>query len=255
MKKEYNRNIMADLPLDTSLNENSKPTSTNATNTTKPKINAIGKKATNVVKNKSQKNKAVLPDEVNRKSSTRSIDLLDDLDRLNEENIKTFQTKSKRNKVVIVLLAISIAVAITVLSVYLAIIRMEINCRLYVHGADAVYYVDGEQMSSFRAPSDTQGNRILRFELELKIEESGYFNIKFHPECFQAGVALKNTLIYDANIEMFEEMPDGSFQSRTPIQGNQTIRLCGGVILDYSYKDTLNVNNFRMEFHTNLQKV
>ena len=66
---------------------------------------------------------------------------------------------------------------------------------------------------------------------------------------------MKNVLIYEPNHDLFVEMLDGSYVTREPINGNQTITLCGGIILDYDYKDTLNVDNFRLFFHTYFEEV
>ena len=59
---------------------------------------------------------------------------------------------------------------------------------------------------------------------------------------------MENTLIYEPNFELFYEGGDGYYYSKNPIEGNQTIYICGGVILDSEYESSLNVDNFRMEY-------
>ncbi len=271
MKKEYNRNTTSDIPLEASVS--STPTTPKKTTTpkAKPKINAIGKKATDTLKGKTAKNSTKSTKNPTKtttkstksttKSSTESDKTLknnkqlEDLEKLNEENFKGFHNKSKRSKVVIVLLAFAIAIAIAVISVYVIIIRLDSNCRMIVHGADAVYIVDGEQLAEFRTPSNLQGNSRLNINIKLQINEIGEFNIKFRPEVFQNNVLIDNTLIYEPNTQLFVEAEDGWYRSRNPINGGQTINLCEGIIFDYYYKDSLNVDNFRMEFHTYLEKV
>lgn len=251
MKKDYNRNTMSDIPLDASITPTTVVTSKEKT--IKPKINAIGKKAQSDVKSKSSKSSNL---NKNKEKESKSIsELSDDLEKLNEENVKAYQSRSKRSKVAIVLLVISLMIAITILSVYLAITKLQINCSMHVHGADAVFIVDGNELSEFRAPSDLRGNTTLKLDIKLKIEESGHFDIKFKPNCYQKDVLMKNTLIYEANLHMFREAEDGYYYSKQPISGNQTIRLCGGIILDYEYRNTLNVDNFKMEFHVYLEEV
>ena len=262
MKKEYNRNTLTDMPLDASFNATTSSTERKITKTSKPKINAIGKKATNELQRKTAKpskpatkTKTVNEDKNVKTKLTKNIEFLDDLEKLNEENLKTFQTKTKRNRFVIVLLSIALAAAIAVISVYLVITNLKTNCVMNVYGARATYIVDGEEMSRFRAPSNVQGNRILKLDIKLKIEESGSFYIRFQPKCYQNGKLMENTLIYEANLDLFYEEADGSYYSKKPIKGKQTIQLCEGIILDYYYKDTLNINNFKMEFETYLEEI
>ena len=250
MKKDYNRNTMADMPLDAGVQESS--VVQYRTKTSKPKINAIGKKANDQIKNR---NKKSINNETNKSKQKNVIELSDDLERLNEENIKAYQVRSKRSKVAIVLLVIMLVLAVTILTVYLSITKLQINCKMNVTGAEAVYIVDGNELSEFRAPSGLVGNATLELDIKLTIKESGYFNIRFKPECYQNGILMNNTVIYDANIQLFKETADGYYVSIQPIEGNQTIRLCGGVCLDEVYRNTLNVNNFKMDFNTYLEKI
>ena len=251
MKRGYNRNEMSDIPLDASFDASTSVKTSTSKTTTKPKINAIGKKANSGIKNKTTKTETT-----SKKSKTdeKSKEALNDLERLNEENFRGFETKSKRNKVVIVLLVIAIISAIAVISVYLAITKLKTNCTMYVYGANASYVINGEELSEFRAPSNLRGNSIFEIDIDLKIESSGTYNIKFKPECYQNGNLIENTLIYEANLELFYEGVDGYYYSKAPIDGNQKIDLCGGIILDYNYKDTLTIENFQMKFHTYLEE-
>ena len=66
---------------------------------------------------------------------------------------------------------------------------------------------------------------------------------------------MKNTLVYEQNVQLFYEGGDGYYYSSAPIKGNQTIYLCGGIILDYEYEDSLNVYNFKLDFHVYFEKV
>lgn len=256
MKKEYNRATMSDMPMEDSLN----PSVTRVTTekkTVKPKINAIGKKATAATKAKSTKTDNKQGSKPKTKLVSKSENL-QDLEKLNEDNIKTYSVRSKRSKVVIVLLSVMLVIAIAVIAVYISITKLKTNCTMYLHGnVSATILVDGMELEEFRAPSNLQGNRVLRLDIKLKIEESGSFNIKFIPKCYQKGVLLENTLAYIDNYpdNQFMEGGDGYYYSEEAIEGNQTISLCSGIVLDYFYEDSLNIDNFKMEFHIYIEKV
>ncbi len=255
MKKNYNLNTTSDIPLEASYSTPIK-SSTTKTTSTKPKINAIGKKATTKLDNKSSKTTTSKSSQAKKQTKDAKKDKrIEDLEKLNEENFKSFSTKTKRNKVVIVLLSIAIAIAIAVITAYVIIIKLDTNCAVHVHGANAVCLVGGEDLAEFRSPANLQGNSIFNIDLKLKINESGQFKIRFKPECFQNGALIENTLIYEANLELFFEDVDGYYTSKNPISGNQTIQLCGGIILDYNYENTLNVGNFKLDFHVYLEKI
>lgn len=250
MKKEYNRNTMSDMPMDYSFNPSVEQFK--AKTIQKQKINAIGKKANSGTgkptssKTNSKTNQA--------KSKELKDEQKEDLEKLNEENIKTYKYKSKRNKVVIALLSIMLAIAITVISVYIAISKLESNCYMIVSGAKASFIVDGKELEKFRAPSNLKNDSVLVLNIELKIEEAGEFEISFIPKCYQKGVLINNTNVYGLNHDLFYEKGDGTWCSRNKISGNQTINLCHGVTLDY-YAEGLNVDNFKLEFCVYMKKV
>lgn len=258
MKKDYNRMTTSDMPLDSSFTPQVEVVKEKKT-TSKPKINAIGKSTANKTKKARESQQPAKQAKVDKKLRTQltnSASELDDLEKLNEENLKSYRFKSKRNKVVIILLSVLLVIAIAAISIYLAIARLETNCNMYVHGGySATAIVDGEELTVFRAPSNLQGNRILRLDIKLRLDEGGEYNIKFIPQCYQKGVLIDNTLIYEHNTDLFYEGGDGYYYSKIAIEGNQTIQLCGGVILDYYYENSLNIDNFRLDFHIYLEKV
>jgi len=61
---------------------------------------------------------------------------------------------------------------------------------------------------------------------------------------------MENTLVYKPNFEYFSEGEDGYYVCKQPIEITETttINLCKGVVLDLAYEDTLNINNFMMNF-------
>ena len=264
MKQGYNRNTYTDVPLDASFNASSSWLTDRNSPSLKPKINAIGKKAQDELRYRTTKQDStrMYSPKVEtrvRQSTQRAYTYSDDLERLNErlneENLKTFRNKIKRNRFIIAMLVISIIAAVSTISAYIVIIKLNINCTFHINGASAAYILDGEEVSSFRTPTNIQGNSIFAINIKLKIRDSGYFNIVFKPECTYNGILMKNTLIYGANFEMFYEEGVGEFRSRLPIRGKQTILLCEGVVLDYDYKDKVNADNFRLKFYTYLEKV
>lgn len=226
----------------------------------KPKITARGgqggsssnvKKKTSTSKTQASKSKT---------ARSKSEKELYDLEQMNDENIKAYRFKSRRNRVVIITLIVLLVIVIASIGIFIAVSRLQTNCSFHVHGADASFVIDGDEINKFRAPGNLQGNARLEIDISLKIEEGGMFDVKFVALCYQKGVLMENTLIYDKGELFYEgalhhQENDPYYYSRQPIAGNQTIRLCGGVIFDYQYGDSLNINNFRMEFHVYLTRV
>ncbi len=254
MKKSYNEMTTNDMPVDSSFMPKVERPAVSKT-PTKPKITARGSGGT-------AKDKATTSSGKTR-AKVKPIKLQDevvDLEQMNDENIKSYRFKSRRNRVVIITLVVLLLIAIASISIYLVVSKLETNCEFYAHGAEASFIIDGDELTKFRAPSNLQGNARLEAEIELRIEEAGLYNIKFIAKCYQKGVLLENTLIYDKSDLFFEgalvyDETDQYHYSKQPISGNQTIRLCGGVIFDYQYRDSLNINNFKMEFHVYLTKL
>lgn len=251
MRKDYNQMTTSDMPMDSSftslLAEYDKQKSKS-----KQKINAIGKKAKKNLRKKDEK-KAVKTSSENE--DNKFTEDLKDLEKINEGNLQNVRYKSRRNKVIIILLSVFLIISIASVAVYVVITKLKTNCNMYVSGARASYVLNGMAINEFRAPSALEGNRILKVEIKLKIKEFGKFRIRYTPKCYKDGVELDNVLIYGCNFDLFYEGGDGYWYSNEPIKGNQTILLCRGIILDDSYDEKLNVNNFRLDFYTNLEKV
>ena len=176
-----------------------------------------------------------------------------DLEALNEQNILQHRFRSRRNKVIMYILISLLVVAVTVIAVYITLIRLKNTCFLHVNGADAVYIVDGEELSEFRAPQGIKGNSYYQFDLDLKINSSGNFNVKFKIDIYQDGVLIDNIIAYpETTGGIFRKGEDEYYYSTTKVAGNQTINLCQGVLIDSAYEDTLNIDNFRMNIYTYL---
>lgn len=179
----------------------------------------------------------------NENQSSSSIEK-EDLEALNEQNIRQYGSRS-RNKVIIAILVSLLVVAIAVIAIYAAFIRLENNCYLYAHGANATYYVDGEEIDKFRAPQSIKGNTTYVLDVDVKVNQE--YDVKFKVEIYQSGKLLNNTLVnYDQDV--FRRGDDGYYHSINKMSGN--IDLFTSVIIDIEYKDTLNIDNFKMEVHT-----
>lgn len=183
-----------------------------------------------------------------------SIDI-QDLDALNEQNIKQFRIRSRRNRGIIITLSVLLVIVVAVVAIYFALTKLSNNCYLYVEGANAVYLVDGKELENFRTPADIQGYRIYKFDLKLKVKSSGKYNVKCEIKVYQANKLLENILIYEPNNEIFQRETATSYVSSSPIDGNQTIQLCQGIIIDGQYEETLNADNFKMEIFTYFERV
>ena len=173
---------------------------------------------------------------------------------MNETNLKNFKARTRRNRVIIIVLTILLVITASTIGILLAISRLTNNSFLYIHGGvSATHVVDGYELNRFRTPTEIQGNRLLSIDLDLKIESSRNYNIRFTIDIFQNGEELDNTIIYEYNRTLFYAGNDGYYYSKNPIAGDQTIDLCEGVLIDYRYEHTLNIDNFRMEVHTYIE--
>lgn len=183
-----------------------------------------------------------------------NVDVVD-LEKLNEENLKSRSFRSRRNQMIIIVLSVLLAITVAAIAIYLSFVTLESNCLLYVHGdANAAYLINGEEMDKFRAPNTIQGNRVFQFSTKLKIESSGEFDIKFEIKVFRDNVLLEDIRVYDVNNALFKLESDGAYHSREPIKGKQTIWICKGVDLIIKNEKRLNKDNFKMEIHTTLTK-
>lgn len=172
---------------------------------------------------------------------------MDDLETINENNLKKYRSRSMRNKVVIVLLAILLLAAITIIIVILNIKRLQNNCVLNIRGnVDAEFIVDNKKLNKFRSPVGIQGNRVYMIDTDIKINSTGTFNVYFTIEAYRANELMNNTFAYSFNHDLFYQQSAGKYTCIAPITGGQTINLFDGVVLDDAYADSLTTENFRL---------
>lgn len=173
---------------------------------------------------------------------------MDDLETINEQNLKQYRSRVTRNRALIITLVILLIAAITTFAILLSINKMVNNCQIYVHGnVDADVIVDGEKMDEFRTPIGVQGNRVYVIDTDIDINSTGEFDIYFTIDVYQAGVKLKNSFAYEYNHELFHDDGNGRYVSNHSIAGGQTIDLFNGVVLDDAYENTLTTENFSMK--------
>lgn len=174
---------------------------------------------------------------------------MEDLEVLNEQNIRQHRSRSRRNIVIISVLISLLVVAVAVIAIYAGFIRLKNNCFLHVHGASASYLVDGERLDEFRAPQGVRGNTVFAFDLDLEISGDREYNVRFKIDVFQSGKLLDNIIVL-IDQDHFTQSSDGYIYSDYKMSG--TIDLCSGVVLDIAYQNTLNIDNFKMEINTYL---
>ena len=177
---------------------------------------------------------------------TKQKEILDDV---NSKNIRQYRQGTRRNRLIIITLVILLIIAITVIIVYANVTRYDNNCFLYVKGGSASYYINGKQMDEFRAPQNIQGNRTFEFNLDIDVGNNAR-NVKFTIKLYQSGKLLDNIILYDLDHDVFTKGNDGYYYSKTKLSNR--IDLCGGVVIDIAYEDSLNINNFKMEVYTYL---
>lgn len=260
MKKVYNKFTTSDIPLDASLEVPPATASKLKSTTKKPTINAIGSKAKAQVNSRGVGKKPtqtlVKKGSVRKKLSKYSSDL-QDLEKLNEENIKTHSFRSKRNQVIVVLLSILLAIAITFIVVYMMISKVENNCFIYINGnAEAVCLVNNQEISEFRSPANIQGECILELNVDLKIKTAGNYKVKFSVSCYNGESLLKNVVVYEPNTTEsgFTYKTDGYYHTKSELAGDTTINLCKGVALN-EIGVGLYDDEFKLEIHIFIEKV
>lgn len=254
MKKIYSDADKTDLPLDS---QKSGAISADG-KAKKAKINVISTKKINTKKQK-EENSAPKEDrktKLRTKLKSDSYDLMD-LEKLNEENIKSRGYRGRRNRVIIIVLSVLLALVIASIAIYLSMIKINYNCTLKIKGdVSAVYLVDGEELSEFKVPATIRGDRVLRLDTDVQINSGGAYMVSFIVEVYQGSLKLGGIQLTGVNTYLFELASDGvSYVSRDYIVGNQTISLFTGVAIDAEYENTLNSNNFKMVVTTNFVRV
>ena len=264
MKSDYNKYEKNDLPFDTytdfpiqsfNYNENQKGDEKNLKK--KEKKLKREKKLHQEEQKQANKIDKISEQEPKFKERLRSSSYdLDDLEELNEQNLRYYRSRTRRNRMIIITLVVLLLAVIIGITLYLNMIYLQNNCFLYTHGdCNASYIVDDNEMKRFRTPNNLQGNRVLRADFDIKLESKGEFMVKFRIDVFQSDELMDNIIIYYPNRDLFYNWHDGYYYSKEPISGGKVIDLCQGVVLDIAYENTLNVDNFRLEFHTYFERV
>ena len=252
MKKVYSDADKTDMPLDSQKKVSAKTNS--STETKKAKISVISSKNSS---NSKAKNSASKSSKSNLRSRLKSdsVDMMD-LEKLNEENIKSRGFRGRRNQFIIIILSVLLAISIAVIVVFMTMSKVENNCFLNVHGdASAAYIVDGKELNEFRAPATIQGFRVLKLDVDLKIESGGSYNIEFEVEVYQGSLLLDGIQLTGVNTSVFALAPDGvTYRSMVPVSGNQVIQLFTGIAINSEYEKTLNDSNFKMEVNSTLTR-
>ena len=242
MKKDYSPFTKSDMPLDSSL---SAPQSGSGVKK-KPKIEAIGKSTASKTKKKTNSSS---PKGKNINKSNRLEKMnISDLEELNEENIRTYGFRRRRNRTIIIILIILLLISFLSIGIYAAIGEIKPNCFVYNQGVASTVYVDGNQINKFKSPNNLQGNRIYEVDLDLKINQSGKFNVSYYVECFEDGKLLENTLIVKGGNFIFNAETN-RYESKQALDGETKFDLLEGVVLAFEYEHTLNTNNFKMEVY------
>ena len=183
--------------------------------------------------------------------------IIDEFETTKTSSAKSYKSKLRRNKVMISVLLILLIASLTTLIVAYIFLNLDKTCTISIQGdsKSVECIVDGYAIKSFRVPARIRGNRILKLDIDLRLKDGGNYIIKYKPVCFQDDEELKNTQIYKPNDVLFQAGADGYYKCVEPIAGGKVIDLCEGVIIDYHYEDSLNVNNFSMDFVIVVEKI
>ena len=249
MKKIYNQFTKSDIPLDGSLNSTTVSPIKNVKNSSsKPKIKAIGKVNLNR-RSQNVENKKEDEIKISNLSTT-------DLDKINEENLKSYSFRAKRNRIIIIILIILLLISVVTFSVYFSLLDLSSNCYVYVTGnSNVTCYIDGMKITKFRSPAGLKGNRILEFDTNIKFNEVGNYNVSYYVVCHQGLDEISNILILEENEHFALNTSSGNYEGQITIErSGQIVDILEGVVIDREYEKTLNVNNFKLELFINIIK-
>lgn len=250
MKKVYSEADKTDMSMENVKKTTTKTTTAKSTGTQKAKISVISSK-------NSSKSKKSSTSKSNLRSRLKSdsVDMVD-LEKLNEENLKSRGFRGRRNQFIIIILSILLAISIAVIAIFISVSKIENNCFLRVSGdASATYIVDGKEMSEFRAPAAIQGYRVLKLDVDLKIESGDSYIVEFVVEVYQGSLMLGGVQLTGVNTNVFAVAPDGvTYRSMKPVSGNQVLQLFTGIAIESQYETTLNESNFKLEVNSNLKR-
>ena len=247
MKKiDYNQFTKSDLPLDTYFQSPETARYRNFSSA-KPKITAIGKSTSDKVKNhqRLKSNKSKLDVSVPLETMNEA-----ELEKLNDDTIKNYSYRARRNRTIIIILIILLSLSLLAFGVFFAVTELGANCYINVHGnIDCSTYVDGQKLSSFRTPTNVQGNRIFEFNTDLEINAQGSFKVSYTLKVYQNNVLLENTQVIKQNSNFVYNATTKRYESQENISGGKRVDLLEGVTLDWEYEKSLNVNNFKLELN------
>ena len=254
MKKVYSEADKTDMSMENVKKTTTKTTTAKSTGTQKAKISVISSKNSSKSK-KSSTSKNANKSNLRSRLKSDSVDMVD-LEKLNEENLKSRGFRGRRNQFIIIILSILLAISIAVIAVFISVSRIENNCFLRVSGdASATYIVDGKEMSEFRAPAAIQGYRVLKLDVDLKIESGDSYIVEFVVEVYQGSLMLGGVQLTGVNTNVFALAPDGvTYRSMKPVSGNQVLQLFTGIAIESQYEKTLNESNFKLEVNSNLKR-
>ena len=247
MKKVYSEADKTDMSMENVKKTTTKTTTAKSGETQKAKISVISS-------NKSNKSKKSSASKSNLRSRLKSDSV--DLEKLNEQNLKARGFRGRRNQFIIVILSILLAISIAVIAVYISVSKIENNCFLRAGGdAAATYFVAGKEMDEFRAPAAIQGYRVLKLDIDLKIESAGSYIVEFTVEVYQGSLMLGGVQLTGVNTNIFALAPDGvTYRAMSPVSGGQVIRLFNGIAINSQYEKSLNDSNFKLEVYSNITR-
>lgn len=264
MGKKYNEFTTSDMPIedvDISTNQPLKTTSSTAQKSAnKPKITRVGgtksgtsKSATGVKSSKSTSNSATSASKTNslKKNSVSTKEL----EKLNEESLKNYSFRNRRNRVIIIILTILLILSIVGIVVYVYNSTKKPNCFVNIDGANAYCKVDNNKLKEFRVPANLMGNRAYKINTDLVIEDGGDYIVTFEVICYQNGEQINNIAL-DYNNQLFEQRANrNKYVSKTSLSGGNSYDLFECVYLSRDYEFSLNSNNFKMDINISLEKV
>lgn len=177
---------------------------------------------------------------------------LEDLEKINEEGLKSQTGKGKRKQYIIVILSILLVATISFLTTFLILTHVDKNCDLNIYGnVKAEYLIEGKEKSKLRLPSNIRSNTILHLDLDMEIKSGGQYNVKYKISCYFKGEALRDFDVYEPNREVFQYV-DGFFVSIEPLSGE--FNLCKGIVINNEFGSALNSGGFRMVVDTYIER-
>lgn len=176
------------------------------------------------------------------------------------ENISTVTTdkRSRRNKVIISILAVAIVLIWIAVLVMLFVKPKEEKHNCFIHlsgnGANVCEVLfNGQKISSWKAPTGIGQGSNYKFDLDLKINAEGTYYVKFRVEVKNNGQVIEDVIEISPPTYKMEDGDGDTWYVYNAVDGNSKIELLNSITFLMDWKNpvlsNLNDSNAEINFY------